>query len=722
MSGLQHLDEALFRAVNHGLACGPLDWLMPVVSNGGTFLLLLLFLGVMLLWKGGARGRMCVLMLVLLAAANNALVDALKDAFARPRPFLALDDARVLIGRGHSGSMPSGHAANGFLLAFVVFWYYRRVFWAAFTVAAVVAFSRVYNGVHYPGDVLAGAALGALVGGGGVWLLDRVWHGVGRRWFPIWWRAFPSLITGRVRRDPLAPIPGEKPLRDPVALREHQWLRLGYLLLAGVLLFRLAYIAAGVIELSEDEAYQWVWSKHLALSYFSKPPLIAWIQFAGTHLWGDTEFGIRFFSPVIAALIGWLLLRFFAREVNARAGFFLLLMMCTAPLLAVGSVLMTIDPPLVLFWTAAMLAGWKAVQPTGRTRDWLWVGVWSGLAFLAKYSSLFQWVSFFLFLAAWPSARRHLRRPGPYLALLVSALALIPVGVWNAQHDWITISHLHDRAGLNQQWHFTLRYFGDFTGATLFLLNPVFAVGMAWAGWQAWRRRRHDARLMYFLAMGAPLFLGYWLYSFRARVHPNWIAPSVVPLYCVLVIYADARWRDLATRLRPWLKFGLGFGLVMVTFLHETNWIDEIAGRPLPAKLDPLRRVRFWSDVGELVEVHRREFAQREGRPVFVIGAHYGITGELSFYLPGHREQVKDDPLVFYQTSPHPDNQFYFYPGYTDRHGQNALYVIKTDKKRPPPPLLQEQFARVTDLGLFDITDRGRVMRRIQIYACHELR
>ena len=100
-----------------------------------------------------------------------------------------------------------------------------------------------------------------------------------------------------------------------------RWLLPGYLLIAALLLFRLGYIASGTIELSNDEAYQWLWSKHLALSYFSKPPGIAFIQFAGTALWGDTQFGVRFFSPVIAAILSIVVLRFLARETRRAPGF-----------------------------------------------------------------------------------------------------------------------------------------------------------------------------------------------------------------------------------------------------------------------------------------------------------------------------------------------------------------------------------------------------------------
>jgi 4-amino-4-deoxy-L-arabinose transferase-like glycosyltransferase len=71
------------------------------------------------------------------------------------------------------------------------------------------------------------------------------------------------------------------------ALNEQSYLRLGYLVIGAVLLGRLLYLASGKIELSEDEAYQWLWSKHLALSYYSKPPMIAYVQFLAPRF-GET--------------------------------------------------------------------------------------------------------------------------------------------------------------------------------------------------------------------------------------------------------------------------------------------------------------------------------------------------------------------------------------------------------------------------------------------------
>ncbi len=181
-------------------------------------------------------------------------------------------------------------------------------------------------------------------------------------------------------------------------------LLLGYILTALLLLFRLGYIASGTIELSNDEAYQWLWSKHLALSYFSKPPGIAFLQFAGTALWGDTQFGVRFFSPVFAAILSIVVLRFMAREIGARQGFLLLLIITSAPLLSVGAILMTIDPPLVLCCTLAMIAGWSAVQPGGTTKQWLLAGLADGLGFLYKYSGAYLLVCWALFFLFWTPA------------------------------------------------------------------------------------------------------------------------------------------------------------------------------------------------------------------------------------------------------------------------------------------------------------------------------
>jgi len=394
----QAVDATLFRFVNHSLANPVFDWLMPKLAGNRLFVPCLLMAGALLLWKGGRRGRVFVVFLVLVIGLSDGLVcKAIKQAVGRPGPCVALSDTRCLIGRSDSSSLPSSHAANWFAATMVCLIFYRRSWRLMAPAAVTVAFSRIYDGVHYPSDVLAGAILGAGCAGATVWCGDSLWRRIGQTWFPLWWQNMPSVFDpdARTECDPVgsANEPGgsrprtEAPRLEPGARKaqlERQWVRLGYVLIAALLLLRLGYIASKIIELSNDEAYQWLWSKHLALSYYSKPPGIALIQFCGTHLWGDTQFGVRFFSPVFAALLSLVVLQFMAREVGARQSFLLLVIVTSAPLMSVGTVLMTIDPPLVVCWTLAMIAGWRAVQPGGTTKQWLLAGLAAGLGFLCK--------------------------------------------------------------------------------------------------------------------------------------------------------------------------------------------------------------------------------------------------------------------------------------------------------------------------------------------------
>jgi len=387
---------------------------------------------------------------------------------------------------------------------------------------------------------------------------------------------------------------------------------------------------------------------------------------------------------------------------------------------------MTIDPLSVLFWTAAMVAGWRAVQPEARTRPWLWVGLWMGLGFLSKYTELFQWLCWAVFFALWRPARAHLRRPGPYLALLVNGICTLPVLIWNAQRHWPTVQHLADRANLGRPWEVkpALKFFLQFLGGEIGLLNPVFFVGMVWAAVAFWRRVRQDPRMLYFFSMGAPLFLVYLFFSFHSRVLPNWIAPAVLPLFCLMALYWDIRLREGVTRIKGWLAAGLALGFALVILAHNTDLVKKLTGHFLPVNQDPLHRVRGWSEVARTVGEARQELLA-EGKPVFIIADHYGLVGEISFYLAEAKGAVTEVPLAYYKSTPAPANQFFFWPGYRGRKGESAIFVRElardNPKSKPPPAQLVTEFESVTELGVRNVLYHGRVLRPLQFFACRNL-
>jgi undecaprenyl-diphosphatase len=211
---LRALDIELFRFVNEKLANPFFDVVMPFASGNVFFAPLLVATGILLVWKGRVRGFVCVLMLAgVLPVGDGLIFRTIKHAVARPRPFLTLNDVRRPGGKNDpmarpppttaqpngrpaagSGSMPSAHAANWFAATMIAFIYYRRSLRFMLPMAALVGFSRIYNGVHYPSDVLAGAILGAGYAAAAVWSLDALWRWAGRNWFPVWWARLPSLL------------------------------------------------------------------------------------------------------------------------------------------------------------------------------------------------------------------------------------------------------------------------------------------------------------------------------------------------------------------------------------------------------------------------------------------------------------------------------------------------------------------------------------------------
>jgi hypothetical protein len=116
-------------------------------------------------------------------------------------------------GRVDFNSMPSSHAANWFAATMVLLVYYRRSWRWMLPAALAVSFSRLYLGVHYPSDVLAGAILGAGYAAACLWSANALWQWAGRSWFGAYWERLPSLLDpdAGVR---LSPLPGRGPRRE----------------------------------------------------------------------------------------------------------------------------------------------------------------------------------------------------------------------------------------------------------------------------------------------------------------------------------------------------------------------------------------------------------------------------------------------------------------------------------------------------------------------------
>ena len=105
---------------------------------------------------------------------------ALKNLFSRPRPCQIDEAFALLVARPSSSSFPSTHSAWAFGAATAIFMRHRKLGSAAYAVAALIAFSRLYMFLHFPTDVLFGAAMGMALGVLAHWIMKTLWKKLDR--------------------------------------------------------------------------------------------------------------------------------------------------------------------------------------------------------------------------------------------------------------------------------------------------------------------------------------------------------------------------------------------------------------------------------------------------------------------------------------------------------------------------------------------------------------
>jgi membrane-associated phospholipid phosphatase len=161
---LNNFDTQLFLFFNVTIANPFFDLLMPFVTNKWTWAPVWLATVIGLIWKGGKKGVWIVLVVIVTVAITDLTGHrVLKKNIKRIRPCNAIEQVHLTVRKSKSYSMPSNHAANFFALATLFSFFFRRYKKVFFSLAALVAFSRVSVGVHYPFDIMAGALLGYLV-------------------------------------------------------------------------------------------------------------------------------------------------------------------------------------------------------------------------------------------------------------------------------------------------------------------------------------------------------------------------------------------------------------------------------------------------------------------------------------------------------------------------------------------------------------------------------
>jgi len=474
------------------------------------------------------------------------------------------------------------------------------------------------------------------------------------------------------------------------------WERRFLVLITGLFLWRLLFIYIVPLDLVPDEAYYWDWSRHLALGYYSKPPMIAWINALSTGLLGAGPFAVRL-PAVVFGTLGLVLLYLLAKRLfDARIGFWTVATVAASPGNTALNLLMTIDAPLVFFWCLALYCLWQALEDgTTAWRWWLATAMAVGLGSLSKQMMLVFLLLMLLFLAVSGRDRPLLKRPWPYLVIGISLLMLVPVLWWNQQHDWITLQHTSHHFAGNHQFFRFFQTVPDFIGSQLLLISPVTWLLLAALTASLLPRLLRQRRPVQFLLLFSSIVLIVILMmSFRQRINGNW--PAVYyPAGLLLLSAWGCGAVSLGNCLDRWRRFyfpGVAIGAGFTVLTYMLPFIMTVTGLS-GGKFDPTVRLKGWHELGR--QVGDLLAAQPHPEQTFLLAMKRQEVSELAFYVPGQ-------PQVYRWAGGDKEvkTQYELWPGPQDKRGWSGLILLEgPEAKQALPDDLTKAFASVRSVG-----------------------
>jgi 4-amino-4-deoxy-L-arabinose transferase-like glycosyltransferase len=385
------------------------------------------------------------------------------------------------------------------------------------------------------------------------------------------------------------------------------------------------------------------------------------------------------------------------RLYDDRVALWCLLMASVIPMMAVGSILMTIDSLSLFFWALALVIFWKALH-RDKTGDWFWLGLAIGAGFLAKFTNGVQLgcIGFFLL---WSKAHRPLLFSRKMFAMCAAfAVSILPILWWNIQTGWVHAIALHSRSGVTNTFQIHPLELLKFLGGQFGVVSPLFMAGILVAAVALAWKKHTDLRVRFLLSQFLPLYGLFAFFSLNKAGQPNWAAPALITGVIFTVVY----WREMEARHPAW-RWGVGaafaIALLMTVVVHDTEYLH------LPPGKDPLRRAQGWTDFAAHVQQ-----AREKNRTSLLIANHYSQASIMAFYLP-------DQPVTYLLPAPYGDSQFTLWPGYQLQPDTRALYVTDSGNDLLPKTL-QDEFDKIELVDDFWAQHHGHPMTRFRIYLC----
>jgi len=400
------------------------------------------------------------------------------------------------------------------------------------------------------------------------------------------------------------------------------------LLITLLILTLIAHLLPAIITpLSVDEAHYALYGKYIALSYFDHPPLVGWLQAIALQF-GEQEWQLRFFALLSYALTLILVHRYtLTTYKNQSVANLAALLFSSIPLmhlLGIGLVPDTLLMPLTiaLFWQAQR----TLAKPIWR--NWILLGILIGLGALSKYTTLLFTVGLVAMLMV-SDAWRWFASLKFWLAVSVAGILTLPILLWNAEHDWISISYQINHGQPDTAWQWSR--LGQSQVSQLLVYTPLIWLA-AWVFTLSIKTAVHNQQHRQLLAFTLPALLMFTISSGKEPSLPHWLAffyLLCLPSLAHFLIDKNTLWLNRATLLN------LGYGWLITLAALVLMTIPSLGKSLTP---NPVIDLIGWKEAAITAQALRQN-----NEPILT--THWADSSRIAWYARPTPVLVLDDRL-----------------------------------------------------------------------------
>lgn len=385
------------------------------------------------------------------------------------------------------------------------------------------------------------------------------------------------------------------------------------------------------INLFTEEAQYWLWSQNMAWHYYSKPPMVAVLNYLSTGIFGDTELGVRINAILSGVGIAWVSYLFGSYLYGSKAGFWSALVVQAMPVWWLASTFHMTDSSLTFFWILAVYLVYRGIQER-KLSWWIWAGIVTALGLMAKMVMLLIFPTVLIYLFFIKNFRTQQRNLAVFVG--VSLLGFVPALIWNWQNNFDTFRHLATLGGAGGgeanpvDLGNSLKWFLEYWSGQLAIISP-FLLPLWFLCFRDVFRIRINSSL-YLALPGILAFLAFAALSLLKRVEVNWPVFAYIGFAVFLggwIIQQSRFWRRFAS-----VAIILSVGIPVLFLLPDFTFLKSIP--PIHrGEQKALSRLSGHEELAKRLKVLKDSLKLEDE---FYFSDSYHTSSELSFYLPGH--------------------------------------------------------------------------------------